>query len=186
MSSKISSDKFSSDMPRFDRSHEFWQTIRTVPDFPKKGIDFYDIMPLLRTNVRGVTDALIEVLPKDLLQSVDCFVGVEARGFVFASLLADRLDKGLILLRKPGKLPPPVTNQSYSLEYGCDALEIQQGVPPSNLLLVDDILATGGTLRTARDLCQSADHSVLGVLVLLDLVDLHDAFSLPVYSVLQA
>lgn len=166
--------------------HPFWQIIRTVPDFPKVGIDFYDITPLLRSHINEVVDAMLAVLPDGLLDEVDCFGAVEARGFVFASLLSGRLGKGMILLRKPGKLPPPVANKAYALEYGKDTLEMQNNLPPERVLLVDDILATGGTLTTAYELCQSAAHTVVGALVLLDLVDLHGEFPVPVYTVLKA
>ena len=166
--------------------HPFWQAIRTVPDFPKAGIDFYDITPLLRNHINAVIDALLAALPEGLLDEVDCLGAVEARGFVFASLLAGRLGKGMILLRKPGKLPPPVANKAYSLEYGKDTLEMQNNLPPERVLLVDDILATGGTLTTAYELCKSANHTVVGALVLLDLVDLHGDFPVPIYTVLKA
>ncbi|GAA0319024.1 adenine phosphoribosyltransferase [Psychrobacter aestuarii] len=168
------------------KDHPLWQLIRTVPDFPKPGIDFYDITPLLRSHVDELIDALLDALPEGLMDEVDCLGAVEARGFVFASLLAGRLGKGMILLRKPGKLPPPVANKSYALEYGKDTLEMQNNLPPERVLLVDDILATGGTLNTAHTLCHSAEHTVVGVLVLLDLIDLHEPLPVPVYSVLQA
>ncbi|PNK59528.1 adenine phosphoribosyltransferase [Psychrobacter sp. FDAARGOS_221] len=167
------------------KRHPLWRAIRTVPDFPKPGIDFYDITPLLLTHVNDVINAMLEALPEGLMDEVDCLVAVEARGFVFASLLAGRLGKGMMLLRKPGKLPPPVANKSYALEYGSDTLEIQDGMQPSKVLLVDDILATGGTLKTAYHLCKEAGHTVAGVLVLLDLVALHDEFPIPVYTVLK-
>lgn len=167
------------------RQHDLWKAIRTVPDFPKPGIDFYDITPLLLNHVNEVIDAMLAALPEGLLEEVDCLVAIEARGFVFASLLAGRLGKSMILLRKPGKLPPPVANKSYALEYGSDTLEIQGGMTPSKVLLVDDILATGGTLNTAYHLCKEAGHDVAGVLVLLDLVELHAPFTVPVYSVLE-
>ena len=166
--------------------HPFWQIIRTVPDFPKVGIDFYDITPLLRSHINAVIDEMLAVLPKGLLDEVDCLGAVEARGFVFASLLAGRLGKGMILLRKPGKLPPPVANKAYALEYGKDTLEMQNNLPPERVLLVDDILATGGTLMTAYELCKSAQHTVVGALVLLDLVALHGECPVPVYTVLKA
>lgn len=167
------------------KSHPLWKAIRTVPDFPKPGIDFYDITPLLLHHVDEVIDALLNALPEGLLDEVDCLVAIEARGFIFASLLSGRLGKGMILLRKPGKLPPPVANKSYALEYGSDTLEIQGDMQPRKILLVDDILATGGTLNTAYQLCKDAGHEVAGVLVLLDLVGLHDPFPAPVYSVLE-
>jgi len=172
--------------PTLDTDHSFWQIIRTVPDFPKVGIDFYDITPLLRSHINAVIDEMLAVLPAGLLDDVDCLGAVEARGFVFASVLAGRLGKGMILLRKPGKLPPPVANKAYALEYGKDMLEMQNNLPPERVLLVDDILATGGTLMTAYELCKSAKHTVVGALVLLDLVDLHGEFPVPVYTVLKA
>lgn len=167
-------------------AHLFWDVIRTVPDFPKAGIDFYDITPLLRHHVDALIDALLAALPEGLMDEVDCLGAVEARGFVFASLLSARLGKGMLLLRKPGKLPPPVANQAYTLEYGRDTLEMQNNLPPERVLLVDDILATGGTLTTAYELCKAAGHTVVGALVLLDLVDLHGEFPVPVYTVLTA
>lgn len=172
--------------PTLNTDHPFWQIIRTVPDFPKVGIDFYDITPLLRSHINAVIDEMLAVLPKGLLDEVDCLGAVEARGFVFASLLAGRLGKGMILLRKPGKLPPPVANKAYALEYGKDTLEMQNNLPPERVLLVDDILATGGTLMTAYELCKSAQHTVVGALVLLDLVALHGEFPVPIYTVLKA
>ncbi len=166
--------------------HPFWDVIRTVPNFPKAGIDFYDITPLLRSHIDEVINELLAALPAGLMDEVDCLGAVEARGFVFASLLAGRLGKGMILLRKPGKLPPPVANKAYALEYGKDTLEMQNNLPPERVLLVDDILATGGTLTTAYELCKSAEHTVVGALVLLDLIDLHGEFPVPVYTVLSA
>ncbi len=166
--------------------HPFWQVIRTVPNFPKPGIDFYDITPLLRSHIDAVVDEMLAALPEGLMESVDCLGAVEARGFVFAGLLAGRLGKGMILLRKAGKLPPPVANKAYALEYGKDTLEMQNNLSPKRVLLVDDILATGGTLTTAYELCKSAEHTVVGALVLLDLVGLHDEFPVPVYTVLKA
>ena len=156
-----------------------------MPNFPKAGIDFYDITPLLRNHVDAVLDAMLASLPAGLMEEVDCLGAVDARGFVFASLLAGRLGKGIILLRKAGKLPPPVANKAYALEYGKDTLEMQNNLPPERVLLVDDILATGGTLTTAYELCKSAGHTVAGALVLLDLVALHGEFPVPVYTVLK-
>ncbi|MFW2177385.1 MULTISPECIES: adenine phosphoribosyltransferase [unclassified Moraxella] len=167
-------------------THPFWQIIRTVPNFPKAGIDFYDITPLLRNHINEVVQALLQALPNGLLEEVDCFAGVEARGFIFASLLAGHTGKGMVLVRKEGKLPPPVANKSYALEYGSDTLEMQAGLPPAKVLVIDDILATGGTLKATIGLCEEAGHTVLGALVLLDLVDLHAPLDVPVYTVLTA
>ncbi len=183
---KTTAELSTQDTKMVNADHPFWQIIRTVPNFPKPGIDFYDITPLLRSHVDEVIDAMLAVLPEGLMDKVDCLGAVEARGFVFASLLAGRLGKGMILLRKAGKLPPPVANKAYALEYGKDTLEMQNNLPPERVLLVDDILATGGTLTTAYELCKSADHTVVGALVLMDLVDLHGEFPVPVYTVLKA
>ena len=169
-----------------DHTHPFWQIIRTVPNFPKPGIDFYDITPLLRHHIKEVISALLAALPDGVFEQVDCFAAVEARGFIFASLLAGHTGKGMVFVRKEGKLPPPVTNQSYALEYGKDTLEMQSNLSPANVLVIDDILATGGTLRATVNLCQSAGHHVLGALVLLDLVNLHGPLDIPVYSVLTS
>lgn len=169
-----------------NKDHPFWQIIRVVPNFPKAGIDFYDITPLLREHIPEVIEALLNALPAGLLDEIDCFAAIEARGFVFASLLAGHLGKGMVLVRKEGKLPPPVANKAYALEYGTDTLELQVGLPPAKVLLVDDILATGGTLKATINLCEHAGHSVAGALVLLDLVELHKPLDVPVYTVLSA
>ena len=173
-------------MTQTNSSHPFWQIIRTVPNFPKQGIDFYDITPLLRNHIKAVIEALLAALPDGMFEQIDCFAGVEARGFIFASLLAGHTGKGMILVRKEGKLPPPVANKSYALEYGKDTLEMQAELPPANVLVIDDILATGGTLRATIGLCEEAGHTVIGALVLLDLVDLHQPLEVPVYTVLTA
>lgn len=173
-------------MTQTNSSHPFWQIIRTVPNFPKQGIDFYDITPLLRNHIKAVIEALLAALPDGMFEQIDCFAGVEARGFIFASLLAGHTGKGMILVRKEGKLPPPVANKSYALEYGKDTLEMQAELPPANVLVIDDILATGGTLRATIGLCEEAGHTVMGALVLLDLVDLHQPLEVPVYTVLTA
>jgi adenine phosphoribosyltransferase len=166
--------------------HPFWSVIRTVPNFPKAGISFFDLTPLLVEQVNDVTDALIEAVPATVWAQVEVLVAIEARGFVFASILAGRLGKGLVLLRKAGKLPPPVHQQAYALEYGSDCLEIYAGLSAKKVLLVDDVLATGGTLAAAEALCQQAGHTVLGSLVLLDLPALHGDLAWPSYRVLSA
>ena len=154
-------------------SQDLWTHIRTVTDFPKAGIEFYDISPLLNRHLNQLIDALIHALPSDILVATDAFVAVESRGFVLASLLAARLDKGLILIRKTGKLPP-----SDTLEISCD-------LDPANVLLVDDVLATGGTLVAADKLCKTAGLTALGSLVLLDLTELHGDLGLKYWCVLS-
>lgn len=165
-------------------THPFWQIIHTIPDFPKAGIDFYDITPLL-WHTKTLVDELLGSLPDGLLDDVECFATTEARGFVIGSLLAGRTGKPLLLIRKKGKLPPPVVSQDYELEYGTDTLEIKANTPACKVLLVDDVLATGGTLKASQTLCQKAGHDVLGALVLLDLPALHGDIDMPVYRVIH-
>ncbi|MDO5650873.1 MAG: adenine phosphoribosyltransferase [Moraxella sp.] len=167
-------------------THPFWQIIRTVPNFPKAGIDFYDITPLLNGHIKTLVDELLSAVPTEVLNQVDTFAAVEARGFIFASLLAERTGKNMLLIRKAGKLPPPTHQESYGLEYGKDTLEIRADIKPANVLLIDDVLATGGTLTASVNLCQKAGHTVLGALVLLDLHTLHGALPVPTFSVLKA
>lgn len=144
--------------------------IRDVPDFPKKGILFRDISPLLKdpTALQFVAD---EFAKKCDLANIDVFAGVESRGFIFASLLAGKFNKGFLPLRKAGKLPPPVHAESYSLEYGNATLELQPGT--GRVFLVDDVLATGGTLQASLKLCEKAGYEVHQVGVLINLTFLN-------------
>lgn len=162
-----------------------WSHIRTVQDFPKPGICFFDLTPLFMNNIGPLTDALIESIPAEQLAEVDSFVAVEARGFVLASLLAQRTGKGLILVRKAGKLPPPVVGVGYSLEYGLDRLEMSAEIQAQKVIIVDDVLATGGTLRAVKQLVDKCNHQVLGASIFLDLPDLHKDLDMPIWSVLD-
>jgi adenine phosphoribosyltransferase len=162
-----------------------WSHIRTVQDFPKPGVCFFDLTPLFMNQIGALTDALIESIPAEQLEEVESFIAVEARGFVLASLLAQRLNKGLLLVRKAGKLPPPVVGVGYSLEYGMDRLEMSAGIQSQKVIIVDDVLATGGTLKAVRQLAAKCEHQVLGVSIFLDLPDLHGDLGLPVWSVLD-
>ncbi|OTG69257.1 adenine phosphoribosyltransferase [Acinetobacter sp. ANC 4470] len=162
-----------------------WSKIRTVQNFPKHGICFFDLTPLFMGNIELLTDALIASIPAEKLQEVDSFVAVEARGFVLASLLAQRLDKGLLLVRKAGKLPPPVVGVGYSLEYGMDRLEMSAEIEPQKIIIVDDVLATGGTLKAVKQLVDKCNHELLGASIFLDLPDLHTDLGLTVWSVLN-
>ena len=166
-------------------STALWSHIRTVQDFPKPGICFFDLTPLFMQNIGPLTDALIESIPADKLAEVDSFVAVEARGFVLASLLAQRTGKGLLLVRKAGKLPPPVVGVGYSLEYGMDRLEMSANVQAQKVIIVDDVLATGGTLKAVKQLMDKCHHTVLGASIFLDLPDLHGDLGLDVWSVLD-
>ena len=166
-------------------STTLWSKIRTVQNFPKPGICFFDLTPLFMSNIELLTDALIASIPAEKLQEVDSFVAVEARGFVLASLLAQRLGKGLLLVRKAGKLPPPVVGVGYSLEYGMDRLEMSAEIEPQKIIIVDDVLATGGTLKAVKQLVGKCNHELLGASIFLDLPDLHTDLGLTVWSVLD-
>lgn len=166
-------------------STALWSHIRTVQDFPKPGISFFDLTPLFMQNIAPLTDALIESIPAEQLAEVDSFVAVEARGFVLASLLAQRTGKGLLLVRKAGKLPPPVIGVGYSLEYGMDRLEMSANIQAQNVIIVDDVLATGGTLKAVKHLMDKCHHTVLGASIFLDLPDLHGELGFDVWTVLD-
>jgi len=141
--------------------------IRNVPDFPQPGILFRDIAPLLRQAFGETIEALDALLDTREWSKVDAVAGVESRGFILAAALALRHGKGFVLVRKKGKLPPPVVELEYGLEYGTGVLEMQAG--SGRLLLVDDVLATGGTLKAAAALAELAGYSVFQSVVLLDL-----------------
>ena len=166
-------------------STTLWSKIRTVQNFPKPGICFFDLTPLFMSNIELLTDALIASIPAEKLQEVDSFVAVEARGFVLASLLAQRLGKGLLLVRKAGKLPPPVVGVGYGLEYGMDRLEMSAEIEPQKIIIVDDVLATGGTLKAVKQLVDKCNHELLGASIFLDLPELHTDLGLTVWSVLD-
>ena len=141
--------------------------IRDVADFPQRGILFRDISPLLREKFSETIGALSALLDADEWSQVDAIAGVESRGFILASALALRHGKGFVLVRKKGKLPPPVVGLPYGLEYGQGVLEMQPGA--GRLLLVDDVLATGGTLHATAALAEQAGYTVLHTIVLLDI-----------------
>jgi adenine phosphoribosyltransferase len=144
--------------------------IRDVPDFPEPGIIFKDITPLLGDNgaFNDSIDAMIEPFRDSGVTKV---VGVEARGFIFAAPIAVRLGAGFIPVRKPGKLPHDVHHQVYDLEYGTDRVEIHRdaATPDDNVLVVDDVLATGGTGRASTDLIRALGAHVVGFTVLAEL-----------------
>jgi len=142
--------------------------IRDVPDFPRAGILFRDITPLLRTHFTPTIDALDRLFSEREWRAVDAVAGIESRGFILAAALAARRDKGFVPIRKQGKLPPPVVDVPYALEYGRGVLEMQRG-NGGQLLLIDDVLATGGTMRAAAHLCGRAGYEVAGLAALIEL-----------------
>src|SRR6202046_1843187 len=143
------------------------QAIRDVPDFPRPGILFRDIAPLLRDHFDDTIHALDALLTDEEWDEVDALAGVEWRAFILGAALAIRRRKGFVLVRKQGKLPPPVVDVAYDLEYGSGVLEMQRG--NGRLVLVDDVLATGGTMTAAADLCDLAGFQVKALAVLVDL-----------------
>lgn len=149
--------------------------IKEVPDFPKKGIIYKDIQPLL-ADQEAFFDALYEMGQLIDVEKVDYFVGIESRGFIFASALAAMNLKGFKMIRKAGKLPNQknLVSFQYDLEYGSDTIEMEKG--KGNVIIVDDVYATGGTMQAAKELCVQAGYNVLDTVCLLDigLVKDHD------------
>ena len=146
---------------------ELKSAIREVPDFPSPGILFRDISPLLREHFAATVEALDRLLSDTEWQHIDAVAGIESRGFILGAALAVKRGKGFVLVRKKGKLPPPVVDITYSLEYGSGVLEMQSG--SGRLLLVDDVLATGGTLSASADLCERAGYRLSAMMVLVNL-----------------
>lgn len=149
------------------------QRIRHVPDFPKAGILFYDVTTLLQD--REGFQLAVDAMAKPYVgQPVDLVVGIESRGFIFGSAVADRLKTGFAPVRKPGKLPSRTRKASYSLEYGTDSLEIHEDAccTGQRVLVVDDLLATGGTAAAAVGLVKALGADVVGVQFLIELAAL--------------
>jgi adenine phosphoribosyltransferase len=148
--------------------------IRHVPDFPKPGILFYDITTLLQ-DPAGFHDAVDSLALPFVGQGIDVVVGIESRGFIFGSAVADRLGAGFAPVRKPGKLPSTTARVSYDLEYGSDSLEIHDDAvkPGQRVLIVDDLLATGGTAKAASDLVSRLGGDVRALAFLIELVALN-------------
>jgi adenine phosphoribosyltransferase len=141
--------------------------IAAVPDFPQPGILFRDIMPLLRAQFAPTIAAVESLLDEAGWSGVDAIAGIESRGFILGAALALRRGKGFIPIRKQGKLPPPVSRLAYQLEYGSATLEMQAG--SGRVVIVDDVLATGGTMRAAAELCARSGFEVHALLALVDL-----------------
>ena len=147
--------------------------IREIPDFPKKGILFRDITPLL-ANPSGIALA-VEMLANPFRgKNIDLVVGAESRGFIFGTAVACCLSAGFVLVRKPGKLPHKKISMTYDLEYGTDTLEMHEDsiLKDQRVLIVDDLLATGGTMKACSDLVERVGGKVVGLAVLIELAGL--------------
>lgn len=165
------------------------QRIRNVPDFPKAGILFYDITTLLR-DPQGFTIAIDTLSMPYSGQEIDVVVGIESRGFILGGAVAQRLGAGFVPIRKPGKLPAKSIRETYDLEYGKDALEIHEDAVEKGqrVLIVDDVLATGGTAAAASQLVKKLGGELHGMAFLIELLFLNGRSKLdgqPVFSVLQ-
>ena len=165
------------------------QRIRDIPDFPKAGILFRDITPLL-SDGRAFRQAIDFIGERYLDKQIDIVVGIEARGFIMGSALAYKLGAGNVLVRKQGKLPFKTHRTTYALEYGTDTLEIHQDAikPGQRVVIADDLLATGGTISAAADLVRKLGGEIVELTFLIELVALkgRDRLSgLPVFSLMQ-
>ena len=169
-----------------ETARELERLILTVPEFPKPGISFKDITPLIEDGraLHTAVDALAEAT-EDI--SYDRILSAEARGFVFGTALAYRAKKGLILARKPKKLPREIVSATYELEYGTDALEAHTDSIPegTRILVADDLLATGGTARAMCQLVENAGGTVAGVAFLIELGYLRGRDKLKPYEVVS-
>ena len=164
---------------------EFDQWIEGYPDFPKPGILFRDISPLLASpaGMKLAKEKLCEVI---ISWDVDLIAGIDARGFLFSSLVADQLGLGSLMIRKPGKLPGELIDKSYELEYGKNELAMQkiQGLKDRSIVIVDDLLATGGTIKCAKDLIELQGARVVGCAFVVELLSLdgNKQIDCPVFS----
>lgn len=160
------------------------QLIREIPDFPKPGILFYDITTLLKDKTGFAT--LIDALSEHFVaQDVDLVLGMEARGFIFGPAVAYRLNAGFIPVRKPGKLPAKTTKYDYALEYGTNTLEIHEDAieKGQRVIIVDDLLATGGTAEATAKLAESLGAEIAGMGFVVELDFLHPRAKLKGYDV---
>ncbi len=168
---------------------DFRRYCRDIPDFPKKGVVFKDITPLLKDGVvfRRAIDEIARRFESRRVEEIAC---IDARGFLIGSALAYRLDCGLVPIRKKGKLPWLVESQTYDLEYGQDTLEIHQDAvqPGQRVLIVDDVLATGGTAQAVVSLVRALKGEIVGAAFLLELAALKGRARLPgidVFSLIE-
>ena len=163
--------------------------IRTVPDFPKDGIQYKDITPLLR-NPLSFKTAVTEMISPFAKTPIDTVVAVEACGYLLGAAVALKLGSGIVPVRKPNKLPWLTFEETYTLEYGSATLQIHQDAinQSDNILIVDDVLATGGTLRATVNLVEKFGANIVGISLLVELSFLHGRSQLkgfPIHSVIS-
>lgn len=158
--------------------------VTDIPDFPKEGILFHDITSVIQSSegLKLAVEGLLESV-KEL--EFDSIAGIETRGFIFGAILAERLGKGLVLVRKKGKLPRKTISESYALEYGTEKIEIHTDAvkPGEKVLIVDDLIATGGTVKAAANLIERLGGEVAGAVFLIELVGLNGREKLKNYPV---
>ncbi len=153
-------------------SHFLVQHLDSVSDFPKPGVLFSDISPLLKNHFQETIDAMSALFSTEEWAQIDYLAGIESRGFIFASALAYKHNKGVVKVRKQGKLPNVCASVSYDLEYGTDCLEMQQG-DGRKIVLFDDLIATGGSMGAAAELCEKVGYDLFGMACLIDLASLN-------------
>lgn len=160
--------------------------IRDVPDFPIEGILFKDITTLIR-DADAFREAIDWMAGQYVGSDIDCVVAIESRGYIFGAPLAYKLGAGFVPIRKPGKLPAQIISESYALEYGTNTLEIHEDAidPEQRVLVIDDLLATGGSARAAINLVERLGGRVVGVAFLVELDFLHGRDKLEGYDVLS-
>ena len=158
--------------------------IRSFPDWPKPGVIFRDIMPLLK-DPQALKYTVDEIMRQWSGKEIDLIAGIESRGFIFGALLAQHLQKGFVAIRKEGKLPGETLRVSYTIEYGSATMEIQKDAvkPGDRVLIVDDLLATGGTAKAAAELIEKLGGMVVGFAFVIVLLDLKGREKLKGYTV---
>lgn len=165
---------------------DYKKIIRNVPDFPKAGINFKDITTLVK-NAEALRRSCVELADRFRNDKIDAVAGIESRGFIFGSLIAGELGVGFIPIRKPGKLPAPTVSASYELEYGQNELHMHKDAVEKGqqILVVDDLLATGGTLRAACQLIETLGGRVAGIAVVVELTFLSGRDKLKPYPIVS-
>ncbi|MCW4020693.1 MAG: adenine phosphoribosyltransferase [Candidatus Bathyarchaeota archaeon] len=157
--------------------------IRTIPNWPKKGIMFRDITTLIKDE-KGFRDTCQMLCEHYKDVDIDIIAGIESRGFIFGTALAMLLKKGFVPIRKKGKLPAETVSQEYELEYGVDQIEVHKDAikKGDRVLVVDDLLATGGTMKAACQLVEKCGGTVVGCAIVIELTDLHGRDKLKGYD----